>query len=122
MPGTTSAASPVDGLKAAQLKAALEVPVGGAVRSAPGPTVDQVTLPDGTHVWRVRVPGPFAARSARIAVTVGGRRVGEAVQSADLQAITAVTTDGTGLTAGRPVTYQWEGGPSMRAGTLAVVR
>jgi len=48
MPGTTSAASPVDGLKAAQLKAALEVPVGGAVRSAPGPTVDQVTLPDGT--------------------------------------------------------------------------
>ncbi len=120
--GAASAASPVDGLEAGQLKAILEAPLAGSTRSASGPTVDQVTLPDGMHVWRVRVPGTFAARSARIAVTVGGRRVGEAVLAPDLQAITAVTTDGSGLTAGRSVSYQWEGGPSVPAGTLAVVR
>ncbi|WP_421121191.1 hypothetical protein ACE2AJ_07780 [Aquihabitans daechungensis] len=121
-PDEGSAPSPVDGLEAGQLKAVLEAPVSGSVRSAAGPTVDQVTLPDGTHVWRVRVPGPFTVRSARIAVTVGGRQVGEAVLAPDLQSITAVTTDGRGLTAGRPVSYQWEGGPSVPAGTLAVVR
>lgn len=121
-PGSGTAASPVDGLTADQLRSAVEAPLGTASRRAPGPTVDQVTLPDGTRVWRVRIPGSFRARSARVEVLVGGRRVGEGVLASDLQAITAVTTDGSGLTAGRPVAYRWEGGPSVAAGTLEVAR
>ncbi|MGN6694168.1 MAG: hypothetical protein ACTHN0_08320 [Aquihabitans sp.] len=117
-----TAASPVDGLDAAQLQQAVEAPVSGTTRSAAGATVDQVTLSDGTHVWRVRVPGDFQARSARVAISVGDRIVGEGVLASDLRSITAVTTDGTGLTEGRPVSYQWEGGPSVAAGILAVVR
>ncbi len=116
------AASPVDGLDAGQLQQAVQAPVSGTARSAAGATVDQVTLADGTHVWRVRVPGAFPARSARVAVSVGNRVIGEGVLAGDLRAITAVTTDGTGLTAGQPVSYQWEGGRSVAAGTLAVIR
>lgn len=117
-----SAASPVDGLDAAQLQQAVDAPAPGSARSAPGPTVDQVTLADGTRVWRVRVPGAFQARSARVAVTVGNRLVGEGVLAGDLGSITAVTTDGSGLTPGQPVSYRWEGGPSVAAGTLGVAR
>jgi hypothetical protein len=120
--GSPSADSPVDGLRADQLKAALEAPVAAAARSRSGPTVDQVVLADGTRVWRVRVPGSFEARSARLAIDVGGRRVGLGVLAADLQAVTAVTTDGSGLLAGSAVSYRWEGGPSVPAGSLAVVR
>ncbi len=116
-----AAPSPVEGLDAAELQAALAVPSRASTRST-GPTVDQVALADGTRVWRVRVPGDFDARSARVAISVGGRTVGEGVLAPDLSSITAVTTDGAGLTAGRPVTYRWEGGPSVAAGNLAVVR
>lgn len=116
-----AAPSPVDGLDAAELQAALAAPLGSTARSA-GPVADRVTLDDGTTVWRVRVPGDFDARSARVSISVGGRVVGEGVLAPDLAAITAVSTDGAGLTAGRPVTYQWEGGPSVAAGNLAVAR
>lgn len=121
-PSGPAAPSPVDGLDAAQLQAALALPVGTSARSASGPTVDQVALPGGTRVWRVRVPGDFTARSARVSISVGGRTVGEGVLSPDLAAITAVTTDGSGLSAGRPVTYRWEGGSPIAAGNLAVAR
>ncbi|MCU1370412.1 MAG: hypothetical protein JWO77_1606 [Ilumatobacteraceae bacterium] len=118
----TSDASPVAGLDAAQLQAALAAPGGASGRSLRGPTVDQVTLADGTRVWRVRVPGAFTARSARVAISVGSRRVGEGVLAPDLGTITAVTTDAAGLTAGRPVSYQWEGSPPVAAGNLEVAR
>ena len=121
-PSGASDASPVAGLDAAQLQAALALPAGATGRSLAGPTVDQVTLADGTRVWRVRVPGAFTARSARVTISVGGRTVGAGILAPDLGAITAVTTDGTGLTAGKPVSYQWEGSPSVAAGTLAVAR
>lgn len=122
-PSGASAASPVAGLDAAELQAALALPSGPAGRTLrSGPTVDQVTLDDGTRVWRVRVPGDFTARSARVSISVGARQVGEAVLAPDLQSITAVTTDGTGLGAGRPVTYQWEGSPAVAVGNLAVIR
>jgi hypothetical protein len=117
-----TAASPVEGLDAAQLQQAVEAPSPASTRSAAGAMVDQVTLPDGTRVWRVRIPGDFRARSARVAVSVGRRLVGEGVLARDLQSITAVTTDGSGLTAGQPVSYRWEGGSSVAAGNLAVVR
>lgn len=121
-PATGPAApSPVAGLDADQLQAALAAPSAATTRST-GPTVDQVALADGTRVWRVRVPGDFDARSARVAISVGGRTVGEGVQAPDLAAITAVTTDGSGLVAGRLVSYRWEGGPSVAAGNLVVVR
>ena len=110
------------GLTADQLRAAVEASVPAANRRAVGPTVDQVTLADGTRVWRVRVPGAFPARAARVEVQVGGRRVGEGVLAPDLQSITAVTTDGSGLTAGRPVTFRWEGGPLEAAGPLELAR
>ncbi len=121
-PGAGTAASPVDGLDASELKAVVEAPLRSGARSATGPVVDQVTVADGTTIWRVRVPGAFTARSARVAVSVGGRLIGEAVLAPDLQSIVAVTTDGAGLTAGRAVSYQWEGGPSVPAGTLVVAR
>lgn len=117
-----AAPSPVDGLDASELQAALAIPAGSTVRSAAGPTVDQVTLADGTRVWRVRIPGDFDARSARVAIRVGDRTIGEGVLAPDLSSITAVTTDGRGLAAGRPVIYQWEGGPSVAAGNLVVAR
>lgn len=117
-----SDASPVAGLDATELQAALAAPGGASGRSLSGPIVDQVTLADGTRVWRVRVPGTFTARSARVSISVGGRLVGEGVLASDLGSITAVTTDGTGLTAGRPVSYQWEGGPTVAAGKLGVAR
>jgi hypothetical protein len=117
-----SAASPVPGLDATELQAALAAPVGASTRSSRAATVDQVTLADGTRVWRVRVPGTFTARSARASISVGDRRVGEAVLAPDLRSMTAVTTDGTGLTAGTPVTYQWEGSSSVPAGNLGVAR
>lgn len=117
-----TAASPVEGLTADQLRAAVETPSRAATRRAAGPTVDEVTLGDGTRVWRVRVPGAFQARSARVEVHVGGRRIGEGVLAPDLQSITAVTTDGSGLIPGRPVAYRWEGGPLEAAGSLEVAR
>lgn len=117
-----SDASPVAGLDASQLQQAVEAPASGAARSRSAATADQVTLADGTRVWRVRVPGSFEARSARVAISVGSRVVGEGVLAGDLTSITAVTTDGTGLSAGQPVSFQWEGGPSIAAGTLAVIR
>ncbi len=121
-PAADPGASPVAGLDAAQLQAAVEAPQGGAARSLGGVTLDQVTLDDGTHVWRVRIPGTFTARSARVSLSVGSRVVGTGVLARDLGSITAITTDGTGLTAGQPVTYQWEGGPVVAAGRLAVGR
>lgn len=114
-------ASPVPGLDAAELRAALAAPLAATTRSG-RPTLDQVVLADGTKVWRVRIPGGFAARSARVTVSVGDRRVGTGVVAGDLGSLTAVTTDGTGLVAGRAVSYQWDGGLSQPAGALEVVR
>lgn len=121
-PSGPSAASPVAGLDASELQAALAIPVSESVRSKAGPTVDAVALSDGTRVWRVRIPESFPARSARVEISVGGRLIGQAVLAPDLTAITAVTTDGTGLSAGSPVSYQWEGSPSVPAGNLEVAR
>lgn len=120
-PGATDA-SPVAGLDAAQLQQAVEAPSRATTRSLAGPSAERVALADGTQVWRVRVPGAFQARSARVAISVGDRVVGEGVLASDLSSITAVTTDGSGLVAGRPVSFQWEGGPSVAAGALAVIR
>jgi len=117
-----TAASPVAGLDAAQLQQAVEAPATGSTRTASGATVDQVTLSDGTRVWRVRVPGDFTARSARVNISVGSRLVGEGVLAGDLRSLTAVTTDGRGLTAGQPVSYQWEGGRPIAAGKLEAAR
>ena len=117
-----SDASPVDGLTAEELVAAVTAPQRGRTARPTSPTVDQVVLADGTRVWRVRVPGAFPARSARVTVSVGGREVGQGITAPDLGAITAVTTDGTGLRAGAAVSYQWEGSPPVAAGTLEVAR
>lgn len=113
--------SPVPGLDASELRAALAAPLAVTTRSG-RPTLDQVVLANGTKVWRVRITGGFAARSARVTVSVGDRRVGTGVVAGDLGSLTAVTTDGTGLVAGRAVSYQWDGGPSQPAGVLEVVR
>ena len=100
----------------------MTAPQRGRTARPTSPTVDQVVLADGTRVWRVRVPGSFPARSARVTVSVGGREVGQGITAPDLSAITAVTTDGTGLRAGAAVSYQWEGSPPVAAGTLEVAR
>lgn len=115
-------ASPVEGLAADELLAAVTAPLPEVARRSSGPTADRVTLADGTTVWRVRIPGPTPARSARVTVAVGDREVGPGVPPPDLGALVAVTTDGTGLVAGAPVTYQWEGSEPVSAGALEVVR
>lgn len=127
-PGTTVVApagdpgeSPVDGLDAAELQAAVVAPVPPAASRAARPTVDRVALPDGRTVWRVRIPGTVPARSARATISVGDREIGVAVTPPDLSALVAVTTDGTGLVAGAPVTYRWEGAEAVAAGALEVV-
>ena len=120
--GSDPGPSPVDGLDAEQLRSAVEAPVGASTRSVAGATADQVTLSDGTRVWRVRVPGDFTARSARVTISVGDRVVGQGVLTRDLRSLVAVTTDGSGLSAGQAVSYQWEGSPAIAAGPLAVVR
>lgn len=91
-------------------------------RTLRGPVAERLVLADGTGLWRVRIPGPFPARSARVAVLVAGRVVGAGMVTADLGALVAVTPDASGLTAGAAVSYRWEGQDAVAAGTLAVVR
>lgn len=116
------APSPVSGLDAAQLREAVQAPVAGSTRARRGPSVDRVGVTGGPRVWRITIPGEFAARSARVSVSVGDRVVGQGVVTGDLQALVAVTTDGTGLVAGAPVSYRWEGDEPIAAGRLEVAR
>ena len=115
-------ASPVEGLTPEQLREAVTAPSGESARRATGPVAEQVVLGDGTKVWRVRVPGSFPVRDARVAISVGARVVGEGVTAPDLASITAVSVDGTGLRSGAKVSYRWEGSEPVAAGTLTVVR
>lgn len=117
-----SAESPVEGLSADQLKAALQAPLSSTLRNAAGPTADLVATSAGQTAWRVRVPGQFAARGARVSISVGGELVGEAVLAPDLGSIATVTTDAGPLRSGAAVTYQWEGSDPVPAGTLTVIR
>lgn len=115
-------ASPVDGLTPEQLREAVTAPSGTATRAARGPVAEQVVLADGTKVWRVRIPGPFPVRDARVAVLVGSRVIGEGILAPDLGSISAVTVDGTGLRSGAAASYRWEGSAAVAAGPLTVVR
>lgn len=115
-------ASTVEGLSAAELREAVEAPDPvGRARTA-GPVAQQVRLVSGATVWRVRIPGRFPVRSARVVVSVGGRRLGEGVPGPHLQSLVAVTRDQRAIVSGAAVTYRWSGGPSIDAGRLAVVR
>lgn len=121
-PSAGSAASTVDGLTAAELREAVEAPDPGGKARASGPVAQPVRLASGTTVWRIRVPGRFPVRSARVVVSVGGRRIGEGVPGSRLQGLVAVTRDPSAIVSGAPVTYRWSGGPAVDAGRLAVVR
>lgn len=121
-PAAATAVSPVDGFTADELRSALLAPSSASVRSAPGPTAERVSTGNGSTVWRVRVPGQFPVRSARVAISVGGRVVGEGVLALDLHSIATITTDATGLRSGARVSYRWEGSTPVAAGTLVVVR
>jgi hypothetical protein len=121
-PPEGTAASPVEGLSAAELRAAVEIEPSGAVRRLGGPTLESVRTPQGATVLRVRIPGPFPVRAARVEVLVGDRTVGEGIVAPDLSALTAVTLDGSGLVAGAPVSYRWEGAEPVAVGPLGVVR
>ena len=122
--GTEGDPSPstVPGLSPDEVKAAVLAPASATVRRAPGATVERLTLPSGVAVWRIRIPGSFPARSARVTVSVGGREVGAGTTSPTLDALVAVTTDGSGLVAGARVSFRWEGSEPVAAGALAVVR
>ena len=117
-----SAESPVDGLTAEQLKTALQAPLSETLRNAAGPTADRVATSGGQTAWRVRVPGQFNARGARVSISVGGELVGEAVLAPDLASIATVTTDAGPLRSGAAVSYQWEGSDPVPAGNLTVIR
>lgn len=122
--GTEGEPSPsvVAGLTPEQVRAAALAPPNATARRAPGATVEVVTLASGAKVWRVRIPGTFDARTARAAVSVGDRVVGTGILTPQLDALLAVTTDGTGLVAGAAVSYRWEGSAPVAAGTLGVAR
>lgn len=113
--------SPVAGVTAAELAAAVAAPTRGATRALGGPTLDRVPVGAATG-WRVRVPSDAPVRAARVEVLVGERVVGQAVPTTDLDALVAVTLDGTGLRAGAPVALRWEGSEPVAVGSLAVIR
>lgn len=113
--------SPVEGLDAGQLLAAVTAPVPPTARGGAGPTADRVALPDGRTAWRVRVPGSFPVRSAEATVAVGGRDLGPAVTPPDLSALVAVVPDAGGLVDGARVTYRWTGSDPVDAGALEVL-
>lgn len=113
--------SPVNGLSAADLRVVVDAPGAPSTRALAGPVADRVAV-GGRTVWRVTVPGAFTVRDARVVVEVGGRVVGQGVLTPDLGRLVAATADGSGLVAGAPVAYRYEGGPSVPAGTLAVRR
>jgi hypothetical protein len=116
------APSPVAGLTAAELRAAVEAPSSATTRAATGPTAERVSLGDGRTVWRVRIPGEVPVRAARVEVLVGGRSIGEGIVAPDLSSLSVVTVDGAGLVAGAPVATRWEGATAEPAGTLVVAR
>ncbi len=120
--GGEAPGSSVEGLSAADVRAAVEAPVPGGTRAAAGPTAEAVRLPGGATVWRVRIPGRFPVRSARVTVLVGGRTVGEGTSGPGLSSLVAVTTDRTGLVAGAAVSYRWDGREPVAAGRLVVAR
>jgi hypothetical protein len=106
-------------LTPADLRRAVEAPVATATRSLHGPTAERIRIGDRT-VWRVRIPGEFEVRSARVRVTVGATVVGAGIVTPHLDALVAVTTDPAALASGAAVSYQWQGGPVVPAGRLAV--
>jgi len=122
LPGTASGASPVPGLSAADLRAAVVAPSTGARARLSGPVAEQVRLPSGASVWRVRLPGAFPVRNARVAVLIEGRRVGQGVVGPRLRSLVVVTRSGAGLRTGASVAYRWDGSAPVSAGRLTVVR
>lgn len=113
--------SPVARLSAVDLRRLVAGAAAPTTRSVSGPTVQQVAASGRTY-WRIRIPGSVPARSARIEVLVGGRVVGQGFETPALDALVAVTADGSGLVAGAPVTYRWGDSAPVAAGALAVVR
>ena len=121
-PSGPSAPSPVAGLSAADLRAAVLAPATGGRARVSGPVAEQVRLPNGTSVWRVRIPGAFPVRAARVTVFVAGRRVGQGVLGPRLRSLVAVTRSGAGIRTGAAVTFRWDGSSPVSAGQLTVVR
>lgn len=113
--------SPVANLTPTDLRRVVEAPGRRSTRSLAGPAADRVTV-SGRAVWRVRIPGRFAVRDARVEVLVGSRVVGIGMVGPGLTSLVAVTEDGAGLVPGAPVSYRWEGAAAVAAGALEVAR
>lgn len=117
------APSPVEGLTADELRAALAAPASDRATRArrTGPVAEPVTVA-GRTLWRITIPAEAELLSSAIVVAVGGTDVGEAVATPDLTALVAVTADAAAVRAGQAVTYRWGAGSPIDAGTLEVVR
>lgn len=113
--------SPVEGVDAAAYGAGIDAPLPPRASRASGPTADRVTLPDGQQVWRVRLPGDAPFRSARATIAVGGVDIGVATTTPALDALVALTTDGTPIVAGAAVTLRWENEEPAAVGRLEVL-
>jgi hypothetical protein len=116
---TAAGASPVANLTPMDLRRVVEAAGTTPTRALRGPVAERITVGDRT-VWRIRIPGRFEARSARVRVSVGGTVVGAGMVAPHLDALVAVTADPALIVRGAPVTYQWEGSQPVAAGPLAV--
>jgi hypothetical protein len=112
--------SPVANLTPKDLQRVVEAAGTRPTRSLRGPVAERVPVGSST-VWRIRIPGEFQARSARVQVLVGSKPVGLGILTPTLDALVAVTTDGSGLVRGAAVAYQVEGAEPVAVGSLEVI-
>ena len=81
-----------------------------------------MSITDGRLVWRLRIPGRFPPRSARLMVDVDGVDVGPGLESPGLDALMVVMVDPTALVDGATVSYRVGAEAPTVVGLLEVIQ
>jgi hypothetical protein len=80
-------------------------------------------LVTATRAWRVRVyANNLQVRSAPISVWIGDKLVGRGVESEDLSSVVAVTTDGSIVENGQPVSLSYQSDPDQKLVAKAPIK